>query len=69
MSDEEKRGPGRPPKPAQEPAPEMVQALVLRDYWTAADEAGRVRAGTVVEVTKDDLIIGLERGTLKRHEG
>lgn len=68
MSDETKRGPGRPPKPV-ESAPEMVQALVLRDFWTVADEAGRVRAGTVIDVTKDDLILGLERGTLQRHTG
>ena len=60
MSDE-KRGPGRPPKA------ETVQAKVLRDYWTASDEAGRVRAGTVIEVTKDELIVGLERGILQRH--
>ena len=60
--EEEKRGPGRPPKAA-----EMVQAIVLRDYWTAADEAGRVRAGTVVDVTKDELIAGLEGGLLARH--
>jgi hypothetical protein len=62
----EKRGPGRPPKVVEEP---RVQAVVLRDFWVAADEAGRVRAGTVIEVTKDELITGLERGIMKRYEG
>jgi hypothetical protein len=61
MSDEEKRGPGRPPKV------ETVRAEVLRDYWTKADEdGGRVRAGTVVDVSKDDLIAGMEKGLLRR---
>ena len=39
----------------------------MRDYWTKADEAGRVRAGTVLDVSKDDLIAGLETGILARH--
>ncbi len=63
MADEEKRGPGRPPKAA-----ETVQAVVLRDFWNGEDEAGRVRAGTVVNVTKDELIAGLEKGLLRRVE-
>lgn len=61
MSEEEKRGPGRPPKPAQEPT---VRALVMRDFWPTEDN--RVRAGTVIDVTKDDLIAGLESGILAR---
>lgn len=61
MSDEEKRGPGRPPKVEQ-----TVRALVMRDFWTAADEAGRVRAGTILDVSKDDMIAGLETGILAR---
>ena len=60
---EEKRGPGRPPKAA-----ETVKAEGLRDYWVAADEAGRIRAGSIVEVSKDDLIAGLEKGLLRRAE-
>jgi len=64
---EEKRGPGRPPK-AVETAAETVKAEVLRDYWVAADEAGRIRAGSIVEVSKDDLIAGLEKGLLRRAE-
>lgn len=62
---EEKRGPGRPPKAAEA---ETVKAEVLRDYWVAADEAGRIRAGSIVEVSKDDLISGLEKGLLRRAE-
>lgn len=62
MELEEKRGPGRPPK-----AVETVQAVVLRDYWTKAEEdGGRVREGTVVDVTKDELIAGMEKGLLRR---
>ena len=48
---------------------DTVSAMVLRDFWTAADEAGRVRAGSVISVTKDELIAGMERGTLARHAG
>ena len=63
MADEEKRGPGRPPKAVAE----TVQAEVMRDYWTKADEdGGRVRAGTILEVTKDQLIAGMETGLLRR---
>ena len=59
--DEEKRGPGRPPKA------ETVRAEVMRDYWTKADEdGGRVRAGSIVDVTKDQLIAGMETGLLRR---
>jgi len=46
---------------------EAVRALVLRDYWTSGDEEGRVRAGTIIDVTKDELIAGMERGILRRH--
>ena len=46
---------------------EAVQALVLRDYWTSGDDEGRVRAGTIVDVTKDELITGMERGILRRY--
>lgn len=62
---EEKRGQGRPPKAVET---ETVKAEVLRDYWVAADEEGRVRAGSIVEVSKDDLIAGLEKGLLRRAE-
>jgi hypothetical protein len=64
MSDEIKRGPGRPPKPVEVAEP-TVKALVLRDFWPTEDN--RVRAGTIIDVTKDELILGLERATLARH--
>lgn len=41
-----------------------VTARVLRDYWVAESE--RVKAGSVVEVTKDALIEGIESGILER---
>lgn len=68
MSEEEKRGPGRPPKVVELAEPK-VEAVVLRDFWTAPDEAGRVRAGSIIEVTKDELIAGLEKGILARSQG
>jgi hypothetical protein len=45
---------------------ETVRAVVLRDYWAGPEETSRVRAGTIVEVTKDDLIDGMEKGILAR---
>lgn len=58
MSDEEKRGPGRPPKE------KLVQCIVLRDYWT--EDGERVRKDTGVEVTAEEAMTGLENNTLKR---
>ena len=61
MADEEKRGPGRPPKA------ETVRMIVMRDYWTKADEdGGRVHAGSVVEVSIEAAMAGLENGSLAR---
>jgi hypothetical protein len=63
MSDEtEKRGPGRPPKAA------TVSMVILRDYWTKGDgsDDDRVRAGTVVEVSVDEAMAGLESGSMRR---
>lgn len=54
---------------AKEPelvAADTVAAEVLRDYWPTDRDEDRVRAGTVVQVTKDALIAGLEAGVLKR---
>lgn len=45
---------------------ETVKARVLRDFWPSADQTERVRAGTIVDVTKDALIDGLEKGVLER---
>ena len=61
MTDEtEKRGPGRPKKE------ETVQARVLRGYWPTDDQNDRVRKGSIVEVSKDALIEGMEKGFLER---
>ena len=43
---------------------ETVLAVILRDYWDA-DEA-RHCAGEIVEVSKDALIDGMEKGILAR---
>lgn len=54
---------------AKEPelvAADTVAAEVLRDYWPTDSDDDRVRAGTIVQVTKDALIAGLEAGVLKR---
>jgi hypothetical protein len=48
------------------PAPKLVKARVLRDFWPTENDEDRVRAGQVVEVTKDALIEGLEAGVLER---
>lgn len=43
---------------------ETVRAIVVRDFWPDADQ--RVNAGTIIEVTKDELIDGMEKGLLAR---
>jgi len=55
---EEKRGPGRPPKP------QTIACVVKRDFWDA--EGVRHRAGTVVHVTVEDALDGVEAGSLSR---
>ena len=63
MEDEVKRGPGRPPKAT----PETIRMVVMRDYWTKADEdGGRVAAGAIVEVSIEAAMAGLENGSLAR---
>lgn len=44
-----------------------VKAVVTRDYWPEADE--RVTAGTIINVSKDDLIAGMETGSLAPFKG
>ena len=46
--------------------PETVKARVLRDFWPTDNEQERVRAGTIIDVTKDVLIDGMEKGILVR---
>lgn len=60
MTEETKRGPGRPGKE------ETVQARVLRDYWPSEDQSSRVRKDQIIDVTKDELIEGMEAGHLER---
>lgn len=43
-----------------------VLCIVQRDYWPTEDENDRVRKGTVVEVTPDEAMDGLESGLLQR---
>lgn len=52
---------------------ELVKAEILRDYWESVPESieypegtRRVRAGEIIEVTKDALIEGQEAGVLRR---
>ena len=45
---------------------ETVSARVIRDYWPTENETDRVRAGAIVEVSKDALIDGMEKGVLER---
>ena len=54
---------------AKEPelvAVDTVAAEVLRDYWPTENDADRVRAGAIVQVTKDALIEGMEKGILRK---
>ena len=54
---------------AKEPevvAADTVAAEVLRDYWPTGEDLDRVRAGTIVQVTKDALIDGMEKGILRK---
>lgn len=44
----------------------IIRALVKRDYWPTDKDEDRVRAGTVVEVSVDALIDGMEKGILAR---
>lgn len=60
MTEDTKRGPGRPPKA------ETVSVRVLRGFWPTENQEDRVRKGQIIEVTKDDLIAGLEAGTMER---
>lgn len=61
MTDEAKRGPGRPPKPTVEAT---VNCVVLRDFW---DEAGeRHCAGTIVALSIPAAMDGIEAGAVRR---
>ena len=55
---EEKRGPGRPKKDS------TIQCVVNRDYWP--EEGKRVRKGTIVELTPEEALDGIEAGAIRR---
>lgn len=55
---EEKRGPGRPKKDS------LVQCVVNRDYWPTEGE--RVRKGTIIEITPEEALDGIETGAISR---
>lgn len=58
---EEKRGPGRPPKP------QTIACVIKRDFW---DETGeRQPAGKVIEVSIEAALDGVENGSLTRYKG
>lgn len=58
----------KPAKKQKAAKADTIKARVLRDYWTKGDgsEDDRVRAGTIIEVTTDALIDGIENGILER---
>ena len=43
-----------------------VACVVLRDYWPAEDQ--RVTAGTIVHLSPEDALDGVETGALARHK-
>jgi len=47
-------------------ADKKIKARVMRDFWPTGDDIDRVRAGTVIEVTTETLIDGMEKGILQR---
>lgn len=69
---EEKRGPGRPPKA------KTVTMRVERDYWPTDEDKengwpdmdrNRVRAGTLIDVSAEVAMDGMEAGFLSRVKG
>jgi hypothetical protein len=47
----------------------MIRCVVLRDYWAEPEDDGaevRVRAGTMIEVSAEEALDGIESGTLSR---
>ena len=47
--------------------PKLIECRVVRDYWTKDDEdGGRVKAGTILELSPEDAIDGIESGNLAR---
>jgi hypothetical protein len=47
-------------------AEKTVKARVLRDFWPSENEMDRVRAGSIVDVSMETLVDGMEKGVLER---
>lgn len=45
-------------------AEKKVTCKILRDFWPKDDD--RVRAGTIVEMSVDDAMDGMEKGLVER---
>lgn len=47
--------------------PKLIECRVIRDFWTKDDEdGGRIKAGTILELSPEDAIDGIESGNLAR---
>lgn len=44
----------------------LVKARVLRDFWPTDNDEDRVRAGSIVDVSMETLVDGMEKGVLER---
>ena len=55
------------PEVAEKPAAPLVRCRVLRDFWPKEDE--RVRAGTIIELSAEEAMDGIESGSLSRVKG
>ena len=58
MTEETKRGPGRPPKV------DTIACEVVRDFWTSEGE--RVRAGAIVDLEPLAAIDMIEAGNIRK---
>jgi hypothetical protein len=47
-------------------AEKTVKARVMRDFWPTDKDEDRVYAGTVIDVSTETLIDGMEKGILER---
>lgn len=43
-----------------------IRCTVVRDFWPTENDEDRVRAGTMIEVTAEEALDGIEAGTLAR---
>lgn len=52
------------PKPVK--APEKRPFMVMRDYWPTDDQRDRVPKGTIIELTAENAIDGIQAGALTK---